>query len=243
MSLINEALRKARQEAVGRGMPAPPALQQPRSRLGAGLVLGAAIALAAALAGAAAVWWLVGGGGQSDADAVASPTRGAVAETAPRQAPAAAQPSRARPSQHGVAGPEDEAPTGVRPDVARDSAPTRIPQPPPEDTSRLDVAGIEATADGAAESAATDDRSPHQTPTQRPVGWRAGERDYVLEADLGGTTLSLDFIVYRAEDPFAEINGTEVHEGSVIEGFVVDRIERDRVVLRDGDGPLLLRVR
>jgi hypothetical protein len=67
MSLISDALRKARQEisgrdAEGRGLMVPPGWDRPSSgsRLGAGLVLGAAIALAAALAGAAIVWWAVG---------------------------------------------------------------------------------------------------------------------------------------------------------------------------------------
>ena len=44
------------------------------------------------------------------------------------------------------------------------------------------------------------------------------------------TTLSLGYIVFRPVRPFAEINGEEVFEGSEIAGFVVERIEADRVV-------------
>ena len=44
------------------------------------------------------------------------------------------------------------------------------------------------------------------------------------------------------DNPFAEINGVEVWVGSEIEGFVVEAIEADRVVLRDDNGPLILRV-
>jgi len=64
----------------------------------------------------------------------------------------------------------------------------------------------------------------------------------MLDAELGGTTLSLGYIVFRPVRPFAEINGVDVYEGSEIEGFTVERIEADRVVLRDAEGPLELRV-
>ncbi len=46
----------------------------------------------------------------------------------------------------------------------------------------------------------------------------------------------------RSSNPFAEINGTEVWIGSEIEGFVVEAIEADRVILRDDKGLLILRV-
>jgi hypothetical protein len=68
-------------------------------------------------------------------------------------------------------------------------------------------------------------------------------RVFIVEANLGYATLSLDYIVYRSEDPFAEINGIELHEGSWLDGFTVEKIERDRVMLRDNRGPLVLRVR
>ena len=69
-----------------------------------------------------------------------------------------------------------------------------------------------------------------------------GERVFVMEAELGGVSLSLGFIVARSTNPFAEINGSEVWIGSEIEGFVVEAIEADRVVLRDDKGLLILRV-
>ena len=68
-----------------------------------------------------------------------------------------------------------------------------------------------------------------------------GERIYLIEADLGTVVLTLDFIALRADDPFAQINGLDVHVGSTIEGFTVEAIERDQVRLRDDDGPLILR--
>ena len=67
-------------------------------------------------------------------------------------------------------------------------------------------------------------------------------REYVAEADLGYTTLSLDYIVFRPVDPFAEINGFDVRVGSTIEGFKVEEITADSVRLRDARGLLVLRV-
>ena len=63
-----------------------------------------------------------------------------------------------------------------------------------------------------------------------------------MEAELGDVVLSLGYIVARTTNPFAEINGVDVYVGSEIEGFVVEAIEADRVVLRDDKGPLTLRV-
>jgi type IV secretory pathway VirB10-like protein len=68
-----------------------------------------------------------------------------------------------------------------------------------------------------------------------------GNRVFVMEAELGYASLSLGFIVARSTNAFAEINGTEVRIGSRIEGFVVEAIEADRVILRDDKGLLILR--
>jgi hypothetical protein len=76
----------------------------------------------------------------------------------------------------------------------------------------------------------------------RPTVGEDGTRIYVLDADLGSTQLSLGYIVARQQNPFAEINGRDVFIGSEIEGFTVEAIEADRVVLRDQDGKLVLRV-
>jgi hypothetical protein len=113
-------------------------------------------------------------------------------------------------------------------DAARDRTESAAIRPAPE----AKVAGVEAPAEEAADQS-------RATGTDA----RGGEREYVVEADLGYAFLSLDYIVSRSEDPFAEINGTEVHEGSWIEGFTVEKIEQDRVLLRDDRGPLVLRVR
>ncbi len=80
------------------------------------------------------------------------------------------------------------------------------------------------------------------TSIEEPPADPDGERVFIMEADLGYASLSLGFIVARSNNSFAEINGTEVWIGSEIEGFVVEAIEPDRVLLRDDKGPLILRV-
>ncbi len=79
------------------------------------------------------------------------------------------------------------------------------------------------------------------TPQKQTVK-ATGNRVFDLDADLGYATLSLGFIVARPVNPFAEINGIEVSIGSEVEGFRVEKIEADRIVLRDEKGELVLRV-
>jgi hypothetical protein len=66
---------------------------------------------------------------------------------------------------------------------------------------------------------------------------------FVLEADLGYARLSLGYVIDRPDDPFAEVNGREVHVGSTVDGFVVESITRLEVRLRDARGAVVLRVR
>jgi len=74
------------------------------------------------------------------------------------------------------------------------------------------------------------------------VGKEGDEEIYILEADLGnGVSLSLDFLIFREEDPFAEINGVELHLGGSIGGYRVKAIERDRVTLSNGRRTVVLR--
>ena len=68
-----------------------------------------------------------------------------------------------------------------------------------------------------------------------------GDEVYILEATLGEVHLSLDFIIFREDDPFAEINGVELHLGGVIDGYRVKTIERDRVRLSNGHRSIVLR--
>jgi hypothetical protein len=248
MSLISEALRKARQQAAEEGNQRrgvlyswSPATRPRGTRLGLGLVLGAIIALGAALAGAGAVWWLVGHRGPSDQVVQASspeaapPTEssddrlatGSLTEGVGSSSPSAPLAAASRPR-----GDERDSPASRSERTAepmRDVPPgslTAQSQPPP-----------------AIDPASTTERTaePDRTRSDGVTIGPDGERIYLVEADLGEVTLTLDFIVFRSDDPFAEINGLDVHVGSTIEGFTVEAIEPNQVLLRDDEGPLILR--
>jgi hypothetical protein len=223
VSLINEALRKARQAASEHDAKQAEDLFRPRKaypsrRSGGGEWLTVVlIAAVAAVIGAAGAWWFVG-------SRHAAPSEVVVRELQPETAtenPAApiAPPETSPPLSH--ESPETNG-SNAQPveNVTARHLPTSVPTA---------GAPIEAAPIGAQPAPTTTSAIP-------------GERVYVMEADLGDVVLSLGYIVARHSNPFAEINGVEVHLGSEIEGFVVEAIEADRVVLRDEDGPLVLRV-
>ena len=70
-----------------------------------------------------------------------------------------------------------------------------------------------------------------------------GPREFIIEAEIGGRRLVLDYIAYLPSGSFAEINGVEARIGTQIEGFVVDSITATAVILRDAEGPIVLRAR
>ena len=211
MSLINDALRKARQAAAEheaqqpdtafRAPKAYPSRSAPRR---SGVVVLASVAVMAGLAGAAVAWWAIGQREQPVAAVVPMPT--------PSPTPAVEAPQAGSPAVVPFESVEETAvvvvatPTPSTPQVATTQEPELVPTP------------------------------------QERTGETSGDRVFVLDADLGYATLSLGYIVARPVNPFAEINGVEVSVGSEVEGFRVEKIEADRVVLRDGKGELVLRV-
>lgn len=244
MSLINDALRKARQAASERsaqksdtpfrGARLYPA-RQPRS--GRRLAVVALIAAAAALAGASAAWWAAGRqdarhgfskGTRQAAVPVGERPGGASAGSAPVDLPDDRETEPAI-SDAGAAAPAHS--PAIKETPAPDSS-----SPPPSQAQHLSPSTL---AEPAADSPRTETSTGQG---KRPSGSTGRDRVFVLEADLGYATLSLDYIVFRPKDPFAEINGIEVHEGWFVDDFVVDKIERDRVLLHDEKGPLVLRV-
>jgi len=207
VSLINEALRKARQAASEHDAKPPegpfqPARAYPSRGPGrrGGLLLMSLIAVAAGVSGAVAAWWILG-----DHETVSNSP---AVEAATSMATPVVVPT----------------PFDDRTPVAPYEAPPRQ-EPAPVEVEKPTVESAPAVA--VADESATDSD---------------GNRVFVMEGNIGGVTLSLGYIVARTTNPFAEINGTDVWIGSEIEGFVVEAIEADRVVLRDDNGPLILRV-
>ena len=255
MSLISEALRKARQTATEHEAEQragiyrwalPPRPRRPRT--GARLALGAAIGIAIGLTGAFALWLVLEAGppdrheptmeSQTRASAPAAVPAG-LADAGGSEAPVGDAPAappdpilqaegRPAPKPADTADRLNEVPpqppTASEPELGRPPITAAGPLPP-EPEHRAEAPPPAAAAGPA--------------PTSAP---ESRERVFVLDADLGHVTLSLDFIVFRSVDPFAEVNGIEVRKGSLVEGFRVEAVELDRVILRDADGPLVLRI-
>lgn len=243
MSLINDALRKARQAAAEHdglraGARTPRAYPGRGTRPGAGIGAVTLVALAAALAGAAGAWWWATG---RDRAALLQPATAGGARAAPADSAA------------GAAGNEMPATAAAQLEGEAAVPPVRATGLPPQQSTGRATGATAAPASGSpgSEVAAQSEPDGPPAPDRAALGPGGagsgpppprGGRVFILDADLGDTTLSLGYIVFRPLRPFAEINGEEVYEGSEVAGFVVDRIEADRVVLRDADGPLELRV-
>jgi hypothetical protein len=224
VSLIHEALRKARREAARAEDPGviyPGGLtgRQPRRSWAVGFAVGALLSIAAGVLVVGTVWWLardreaeVPGPSQAQVNqgSVPDPSSLAIAEPSADRDPTPRQPV-------------DDGSTAEPGTQRHQTAP---PAADPESSPDL------------VESRATRQTVLFQTPTAAP---QSALRDYVADADLGHATLSLDYIVFRPDDPFAQINGLDVRVGSTIEGCTVEEITAEAVRLRDSRGPLVLR--
>lgn len=230
MSLVSEALRKARQEAAAReavrrtGVAAP-GLVAPPARRGLALhpLLLAALVLAAGLAGALGAWLVLGRG--PEATGTGHPAG------APGSVPTPALPAR-------------EVRAGLV--VAADPGP---PSPPTVTHAPTSSRATPVAATHVPVASSLVAGRPGEPPPAPPAGAApaapagAADRTFVLDADLGRVKLHLDFVVYKPSAPFAAINGIQVVPGSIVEGLVVEEIGRGFVRLRDGQGTVTLKAR
>jgi hypothetical protein len=226
VSLINDALRKARQATSEHEANQPetafrPAKAYPSRRSGrsGGPLAAALIAVAAAVIGAAAAWWYLGNRQTPPTEPGTSEAR--AADDAEHAAPLMTPPT-----------PVANRTVSESRDSTADDVPTPMDVHPTESVAAARIQPGNSPTEPAVPLAATG--GPVTDPNRGRV--------FVLEAELGYASLSLGYIVARRDNPFAEINGKEVRVGSEIEGFVVEAIETDRVILRDARGPLVLRV-
>ena len=233
MSLIGDALRKTRQEEAEREsdrkgilFSAKIANSPGRSNLGLGLALGAVIAVAATVAGGSAAWWLLNRSETTQPEATGSaPT---VAETVIDSDETASEsllPSPTGSDSQTQAPPAAE----LSPTSTTKAGPTDLGSEQPAARPRV---AVETTATTTSEERGFEGGF---------IGVEGGADVYILEANLGRVQLSLDYIIFRADDPFAEINGVELHLGGVIDGYRVKAIERDRVHLSNGRKDIVLR--
>ncbi|HQP44761.1 MAG TPA: hypothetical protein PLV66_13915 [Thermoanaerobaculales bacterium] len=226
MSLIHEALRKARREpdeedargvAYARGLTG----RRRRHGLGTGILLGALAVSAGAAAGIGMWLWL---------GARSGPVPPAPAAVSPAPTAAAAIPGLAE----------------IQPTPAPTPAPTAGPASRALETSGDGLQASETSGLPAGETApeaeapVTPGAPVHRAKPTRAAGRPGEDRVFHIQADLDYATLALDFIVARPTDPFARINGMDLRVGSTIEGFTVEEITSTAVRLRDERGPLVL---
>lgn len=202
MSLINEALRKARKEAAGarssQARQQAPMRRNERHTPWAAILV---IALLAALFGGSISWWFFRGKSEPSA-----PGSGAKIETATIQAtpPAEAPPSSDEPLPVENTKPATPPAQGTSPGKTQ-SRPIVSPTPSPSPTPT----------------------PPQSKPTPIPE-----KTVFTATARIDGAVLNLDYLVFRKDQPFAEINGVTVGEGGMIEGFKVEKISEDRIILQ-----------
>lgn len=255
MSLISDALKKARQEAARQdalrhGTPYAVGAVDPPARnpwlpvlagLGAGCVLAALVFLLAWMAG-----W-----GPFRRPAVEART--ATAETAP----AAAQPSPAPspPSPVIEEGPpappvetaapipsvEPPPPAQVRPEPEerRPAAPP-VEAPPPA-PARPAIEITPAAPPPAATAPATQAPPAEESPAapapapaaSAPEGGLVDGKVYAVEVPVpGGGTLRLNGIAYSEDRPIAVLGGRVMSPGEIVQGFTLVEIQADRVKLQ-----------
>jgi hypothetical protein len=219
VSLISEALRKARQDGARKDTKVrgvvPSTLLGRRSRSSSPLAVGLVVVLAAAIGGAVAAWFLLGGRGaakaaRSEGGTQVGPAATAVPSPTPSRRDVAAGGAAGRPAQAPFPAPPPQEPAAA--------APRSSPQP--------SAAAPEQPASGS---------------LQEPAADGAHERVYLLDANLGSVKLHLDYIVYRPSAPFASINDQQIRIGSIIEGLEVTEISPEFVRLRGARGTVVLR--
>lgn len=233
MSLIHEALRKARRhegDEDARGVAYARGLTGRRHRgLGTGMVIGALLAVAAGAAVGMGMWlWL---GDRSGPEPAAADSGAATIMTGASGLESAPSLPATESATAATASPETPA-QGASGD--RPAASTGSGQPPGELTN-----GTEQPAPPAAEPRPP---PPAERATPRETRGPNGERVFHVEADVGYASLVVDYIVDRHSDPFARINGRDIRVGGTIEGFTVEEITSAAVRLRDARGPLVLMV-
>ncbi len=254
MSLINEALKRARVEAARRdasakGVPASalPVYRPPRRRPWLAPVAGFAAGLVAVALAVGAFWLArkplpaaaaevtaVSAVPASGETAVAAPAPAAVPRAAavppPQSRQDAGAPSTGNAGATGVPSTGNAGATGGVPAAVR-AVPAPAPPPPPATWSRQDggTAGRSQTGASGAGNGAS--------------GVADGQT-YFREVTLaGGTPIKVDFIVWSVTRPFAQINGQLLNPGQSAGDYTLLEVERERVQLESGSVRFWIRVR
>lgn len=249
MSLINEALKRARDEAVRReastkGIPlAPAAPTRERNRWLPILVLGLTLALVVSLVVTVNL-----------ASKLPAVTQTAAMEDAARVEPMAetelepvvSASTEAAPTTPVVA-PSDPVPAMVEPAPPRQESPRPQDSPPARESPLAQqTSSARPQAGPAAQLETVEPRSP--SPTQqvaspdRPV--EAEGRVFVLSAELaGGQSVDLGGIAWSETGPYALLNGRVVGLGEWVQGYRVSQIDPGQVILERDDDRVVVRLK
>ena len=230
MSLISDALKKARQEAARQdslrpGLPyavgaaTAPAPRAPWISLLAGL--GAGCLLAAAIFATAFF------GGWGPFHKPAAQTQVAAAPTPDAPAPQTVTP----PSQPAVQEPPPQPVAAVETPAPKPQTPPAVaivPHPAPETTPQP---AVEAPAPAPAPVQAAP--APAAPPQSAPEGGLVEGNTYTGELPVpGGGSVKLNGIVYSPDHPIAVLDGRVMGPGENVQGFTVVAIESGRVKLQ-----------
>ncbi|MEE2778156.1 MAG: hypothetical protein VYE73_15495 [Acidobacteriota bacterium] len=239
MSLINDALRKARLEAEkqdrDRGAPAIPSAPnhvppRPRARRAAVAVGVLAVAFTAFLL------WPRTPGSQEDRTFTADPEPTTLATAAIEQEP--------NPATDATEGPNRNA----APAVAKPLNEAEPPPIEPDDAGHEPVAPIQP-ADAATELEATTEPAPAELTTleqRHPAGGHPSldGGSFVRSVQIpNGVRLELQGIAWSDTHPVALVNGNAMGMGEGLGGYLIQYIHRDYVDMRRGDTTFRLRLR
>ena len=242
MSLIGEALKRARLEAArregeerGTVYASAPAYTPRRRRPPIAVVIAGA-GIAGLLAGTGAFWALRGGAPESRRPEAPAP---APALSAPVPAPQVADARPLAPSSAPELAAPPPAPAPAPKTIAPPAAPVAPPVPVAPPRASAPVAPPAAPPTKAAAAPASPRSAAKAGPgSPAPAGAPPAEgRSYSRAVDLpGGQRLELDGIVASPTDPLAMMNRRLMAPGEVINGYTLVRIEPKRVEMRGPDG-------
>lgn len=240
MSLIIEALKRARDDAVQRqaaakGLPLAPV---PRMRGRSRWLSFAVVPLAAALIICILLLVDLYSRMPDDTTSAVSAPGPSVSSLSDEPDQAAAAPTASAPEAPLTAevavveAPIVKAP--VRAPTAAPASPTRSPSHTEADADHTPQPSQPATISAAVESGGS--IAPIRAPTR-------ADREFVGQAQLpDGTLIDLEGIAWSESEPFALLNGQVVGVGEVVRAYRVLEIQRDRVILEQSDDRVVLRL-
>jgi len=244
VSLVSEALKKAEREAAAREARAkglPPPLESPlqpyraRRRARGGRTLAPVLAL---LGGAAAIALAILLARPAIERAASKKVEAAAVSAA------AAAPAPTKTSLPAAGFPQVAAAIPVPPispvtpvtysaPSARESIPAQQP-----------TLSLQQTTSPPPRQAPSASEAPSPRTAVPPASAGGRNRDVLRRVDFpDGTKLELGGIVYSEAAPFAYLNGRLVGVGELVEGFRIDRIERERVFLSGEAGAITIRLK